>query len=725
MSSEDTSELVGAEDAAQPSGRGVFESLGDVVNRTSDGAYQARTVYADGVPLATLVPYQEPVVVEPITASTMVRLSRFAYLHRVGRELRLQTPLAVEYLEVNDPRAGALISAMDFDRTPSDLADIVGLPTASVCELLGAMRAMKAVDTVVESRDPSAPIAAVLRWAANGGVPGAWWNDRVEAALAQIPWSELGDNFEILWELHHPAVGGRVDISISIPDESALPRARRVFREYDIAPDGSALMGEFFTVDEADLSALVGALRDRGVEVPWNEAGAIAALVAEVGWPTWVGVLERREGVRLVIPVVSRAKWSSAALILKRFGIDGSIVDRLPLLEPLIGGGLDARLTVDAVGDGLGPRVGLEVADRGGLQVIPGVLDALGVSDHVIDEVTSVIMDPLREIRMESIPGVITDAQSRLVSHVKIGFEASGEVAVKTYLSMQSMPLAVGGRSVEDVDVPPTWEFQDLLFHSLTRNGRVREKLGGTARFSVVPEMAHFASEPGPGDVILPRIDVQSVAATDRPFGEVIRARESDRDWTGPEIPVDRLSELLARVMEVIPRQMDFEGLITTFDGQPYPSGGGIYEVDVVVVAHRVSGLEPGAYLYRRGAHSLEPLEGDPVDVDQVLFGAAEATGNGVVRPQALLVLAARFPDLAVKYQGIAYALMLKHVGVLQATIAFTATAMGLGAVPLGTGDSDAFARATGLNYYQHGSIGEIAISAPPLSQRGDSGHGD
>ena len=95
---------------------------------------------------------------------------------------------------------------------------------------------------------------------------------------------------------------------------------------------------------------------------------------------------------------------------------------------------------------------------------------------------------------------------------------------------------------------------------------------------------------------------------------------------------------------------------------------------------------------------------------------AAESTLNGVTRPQALIVLAARFPDIAVKYEGIAYALMVKHVGVLQATIAYTAVAMGLGAVPIGTGDSDSFAQATGLDYYRHGSIGEIAISMPSPS---------
>ena len=85
-----------------------------------------------------------------------------------------------------------------------------------------------------------------------------------------------------------------------------------------------------------------------------------------------------------------------------------------------------------------------------------------------------------------------------------------------------------------------------------------------------------------------------------------------------------------------------------------------------------------------------------------------------MVTPQALVVCAARFPDLAVKYDGIAYSLMLKHVGILMATVAYTATAMGLGCTLLGTGNSDDFAAATGLDYYRHGSVGEMTLSVPP-----------
>jgi SagB-type dehydrogenase family enzyme len=134
------------------------------------------------------------------------------------------------------------------------------------------------------------------------------------------------------------------------------------------------------------------------------------------------------------------------------------------------------------------------------------------------------------------------------------------------------------------------------------------------------------------------------------------------------------------------------------------------------VIAHRVEGINQGAYLYRRGSRSLHPLIGSTTDVDGLLVGAAESCGAGLIKPQVLLVLAARFPDLAVKYEGLAYALMVKHVGVLMAAIAYSASAMGLGAVPLGTGDSDAFAKATGLDYYRHGSIGEIALCVIPTN---------
>jgi len=77
-----------------------------------------------------------------------------------------------------------------------------------------------------------------------------------------------------------------------------------------------------------------------------------------------------------------------------------------------------------------------------------------------------------------------------------------------------------------------------------------------------------------------------------------------------------------------------------------------------------------------------------------------------------LLVLAARFQRVQWKYRMVSYALILKHVGVLQQTMYLVATAMGLGACALGGGDADRFAEATGLNYYEEGSVGELMLGS-------------
>ena len=80
-----------------------------------------------------------------------------------------------------------------------------------------------------------------------------------------------------------------------------------------------------------------------------------------------------------------------------------------------------------------------------------------------------------------------------------------------------------------------------------------------------------------------------------------------------------------------------------------------------------------------------------------------------------LLIVSARFARVAWKYESIAYALTLKHVGVLYQTMYLAATAMGLAPCGIGAGDADLFARAVGSDYYAETSVGEFLLgSAPP-----------
>jgi SagB-type dehydrogenase family enzyme len=71
------------------------------------------------------------------------------------------------------------------------------------------------------------------------------------------------------------------------------------------------------------------------------------------------------------------------------------------------------------------------------------------------------------------------------------------------------------------------------------------------------------------------------------------------------------------------------------------------------------------------------------------------------------------------KYEGMPYALSLKHVGVLYQTLYLASTAMGLAPCGLGGGDSDLFARAAGTEYEAETSVGEFILGSLPPDGKG------
>jgi SagB-type dehydrogenase family enzyme len=98
--------------------------------------------------------------------------------------------------------------------------------------------------------------------------------------------------------------------------------------------------------------------------------------------------------------------------------------------------------------------------------------------------------------------------------------------------------------------------------------------------------------------------------------------------------------------------------------------------------------------------------------VEGLLRDAAESTAIAEDNLQVLLILAARFPRLAWKYESIAYALTLKRVGVVFQTMYLAATAMGLAAHAIGGGDADLFARAASTDFRVETSVGEFLLGS-------------
>jgi thiazoline dehydrogenase / protease len=280
---------------------------------------------------------------------------------------------------------------------------------------------------------------------------------------------------------------------------------------------------------------------------------------------------------------------------------------------------------------------------------------------------------------------------------------------------------------------PPSlqlWDFHNLLFHSRSRNGRhdypdIDNDIDQWSDFPVVkPPMSERI-------VPLPRPNLGALMYNDATLTKAIEARKSVRKYDDNHpISIEQLSELLyrtARVKELIGIEellgknwreiLDFKADIDygELSRRPYPNGGSMYELEIYPVVRRCEGLDTGLYRYDPLNHQLEQIIGSQGNILALSgYNVVNNLADGLGSPQVLLVITARFGRLFRRYRSLGYALVLKHVGVLQQNFYLVATNMGLAPCAWGFGDSDAFGRATGLDYLEESAVGEFAIGSLP-----------
>jgi SagB-type dehydrogenase family enzyme len=211
-----------------------------------------------------------------------------------------------------------------------------------------------------------------------------------------------------------------------------------------------------------------------------------------------------------------------------------------------------------------------------------------------------------------------------------------------------------------------TWSFHDLFFRTHAP-GASRRRSGAEAR-SAAPTSAGF---------------------DDAPFASVQASRRSVREYAAHAISLPQLRDFLHQAsggQELLP--------------------GIANPLEVYVVVESCDGLEQGLYRYEAPPQRLSRLCGRTPEVEQMLVDAARSAGL-VDRPlQVLLVLAQRHRH------DVPYALVLNQVGAVFQRMYLMATAMGLAPCALGSGDSDAFARAAGTDPYVEPAVGEFLLGA-------------
>jgi SagB-type dehydrogenase family enzyme len=254
------------------------------------------------------------------------------------------------------------------------------------------------------------------------------------------------------------------------------------------------------------------------------------------------------------------------------------------------------------------------------------------------------------------------------------------------------------------------WGFTDLLFHRRSRWGAHVLPTGGTFPLRGRSPAFPVVKPPMDGEIVdLPRPDVDGFASTDRPFAQVLEQRRSIRTYGDEPLSIAQLGDFLYRVGRVR-RIEDGEHLPYAISSRPYPSGGACYPLELYPVVSRCAGLPRGVYHYEPVGHHLTRVAQWNDSVAALVADARLGEGHGPV--QVLLVVTARFRRTMWKYQGMAYATILKDVGVLYQTMYLVATAMELGPCALGCGNTEMFSNVVGLDPYEEGSVGEFLLGS-------------
>jgi SagB-type dehydrogenase family enzyme len=272
-----------------------------------------------------------------------------------------------------------------------------------------------------------------------------------------------------------------------------------------------------------------------------------------------------------------------------------------------------------------------------------------------------------------------------------------------------------GLRPNEGDDNLVLWDFHDLLFHTRSTQGRHANPLGG-----VYP----YAGATSPLPAVRPRwpgkqIDLRKFSAAHpqaiSPLTELLRDRHSTREFDDRRpITLAELSRFLDATARVLSRSSGPVDLgdgspVVEYAARPYPSAGAEYELELYLAVNKCEGLDRGFYHYDAGRHALVPIGVGARELE-ALSAAAELAMGAPAVPQILITIAARFGRISWKYTSLAYALILKDVGVLMQTFYLMATEMRLGGCAIGITDIDLFAKLTGIEFHVEGPVGQFAI---------------
>jgi oxazoline/thiazoline dehydrogenase len=250
------------------------------------------------------------------------------------------------------------------------------------------------------------------------------------------------------------------------------------------------------------------------------------------------------------------------------------------------------------------------------------------------------------------------------------------------------------------------WEFHDLFFHTQSRQGLNTRPLGATYRFGKDRSVEeNHKTNRWAGK----QFDLEEDNNTTSPnfsLNEALLNRHTSYKFSS--LNLSDISNLLFNSVKVTERANNTTSQQTLH--RPYPSGGGLYSIDTYVAITNCIDLPHGLYYYDALKHKLILIENQDKFVRLAAKDAAISMSQDEI-PSAMLIFSSRFERVFLKYESLAYRLILLEMGAIFQTLYLAATKLNLSVCALGSGNSSNFSINLGLEYLKETSIGEFAVN--------------
>lgn len=197
-------------------------------------------------------------------------------------------------------------------------------------------------------------------------------------------------------------------------------------------------------------------------------------------------------------------------------------------------------------------------------------------------------------------------------------------------------------------------------------------------------------------------------------LGTVLGQRRSSREFAGDPLSLADLGAVLghsAGVTETRSERIGSTEVERSF--RAYPSGGGLYPVELYVTVTNVEGVEPGTYAYVPGDHELRLVsEADGDDPERQLHrafldGETVETASGA---NVAIHAVGTFWRSKAKYGPLGYQLVLLEAGHVAQNVLLVATARELAACPISGFDDHALNDLLGVDGTDEAAVYSLVV---------------